>query len=90
MIDFRCISSRILWIKFQFSRVKVCVVVGYGPNEGIGGERERFMNDMDRTIDRLSVLGDLNRWIGDRMKAGIADAFGVPRENKSLRRVVES
>ena len=25
------VSSRILWIKFKFSRVKVCVVVGYGP-----------------------------------------------------------
>ena len=26
-------SSRILWIKFKFSRVKVCMVEGYGPNE---------------------------------------------------------
>ena len=34
VIDFGCVSSRILWIKFKFSRVKVCVVVGYGPNEG--------------------------------------------------------
>ena len=25
-----CVSSRILLIKFKFSRVKVCVVVGYG------------------------------------------------------------
>ena len=40
LIDFRCVSSLILWIKFKFSRVKVCVVVGYGPNEGIGEERE--------------------------------------------------
>ena len=42
------------------------VVVGYGPNEGIGEERERFWNDMERTADRvgngyrLYVLGDLN------------------------------
>ena len=35
-----CVSSRILWIKFKFSRVKVCVVVGYGPIEGDGEERE--------------------------------------------------
>ena len=26
-----CFSSRILWIKFKFSRVKVCVVVGTAP-----------------------------------------------------------
>ena len=42
VIDFGCISSRILWIKFKFSRVKVCVVVRYSPNEGIGEEMERF------------------------------------------------
>ena len=35
-----CVSSRILWIKFKFSRVKICVVVGYGPNEGDGEERD--------------------------------------------------
>ena len=34
-----CVNSRILWIKFKFSSIKVCVVVGYGPNEGDGEER---------------------------------------------------
>ena len=34
------VSSRILWIKLKFSRVKVCVVVGYGPTEGDGEERD--------------------------------------------------
>ena len=38
VIDFGCVSSRILWIKFTFSRVKVCVVVGYDPNEKDGEE----------------------------------------------------
>ena len=27
LIDFGCVGSRILWVKFRFSRVKVCVVV---------------------------------------------------------------
>ena len=40
VIDFGCFGSRILWIKLKFSRVKVCVVVRYGPNEGNGEERE--------------------------------------------------
>ena len=35
MIEFQYISSRILWVKFKFSRIKVCGVVGYGPTEGI-------------------------------------------------------
>ena len=33
VVDFGCDSSIMLWIKYKFSRVKVCVVVGYGPNE---------------------------------------------------------
>ena len=44
--------SRILFIKFRFSKVKVCVVVGYGPNED-DEERDRFWNDMDRILDRV-------------------------------------
>ena len=42
VIYFGYVSSRIFWIKFKFSRVKVCVVVGYSPNEGDGEERDRF------------------------------------------------
>ena len=42
LVDFGCVSSRILWIKFKFSRVKVCVVFGYGPSEGDGEERDRL------------------------------------------------
>ena len=42
---------------------------------------------MDKILDRvengyrLCILEDLNRGIGDRTKAGITDAFGVPGEN---------
>ena len=38
---------------------------------------------------RLCILGDLNGWIGDRTRAGITGAFGVPRENDNGRRVVK-
>ena len=40
VIDFGCVSFKILWIKLRFSRVKVCVVMGYGLSEGNGEERE--------------------------------------------------
>ena len=95
VIKYGCVSSRVLWIKFRFSRVKVCVVAGYGPSEGDGEERDKFWNDMDRTLDsvgngyRLCMLGDLNGWIGDRTRDGITGAFGVPGENDNGRRAVE-
>ena len=87
MIDFKCVSSRIIWIKFKFSRIKLCVLVGYGPNEGDGEDRDRIWNDVDRVLDkvgngnRLCILGDLNEWIGDRVKAGITGDFGILGEN---------
>ena len=68
---------------------------GVEPNEGICKERERFWNDMDRVVDRvgygyrLCMLGDLNGWIGDRVRISITGAFGVSGENKNGRRVVE-
>ena len=39
VIDFGCVNTRILSIKFKFSGVKVCVVVGHNPNEGDGEDR---------------------------------------------------
>ena len=34
VVKYGYVTSRILWIKFKFLRVKLCVVVGYGPTEG--------------------------------------------------------
>ena len=42
VIDFRCVSCRILRFKFRFSSVKVYLVVGYGLNKRNSEERERF------------------------------------------------
>ena len=33
VVDFECVSSRIIWIKFGFSRIKICVVVECGLSE---------------------------------------------------------
>ena len=46
---------------------------------------------MDRVGNQyiLCVLGYLNGWIGDRVRADITGAYGVPGENKNVRRVVE-
>ena len=40
-------------------------------------------------MDIDSILGDLTRWIGDRTRAGITHAFGVPGENHNGRSRVE-
>ena len=56
-------------------------MVVHGPIEGDGEEWKRFWNDMNRIVDRigngyrLSVLEDMNGWVG----VGITGDFGVPR-----------
>ena len=66
VIDSGCCSSRILWIKFMFSRFKVCVVVGYDPSKGYGEEKrhnlERHGQDSGYLGNGyiLCILGDLN------------------------------
>ena len=95
VIDFGCVSSRILWVKFRFSRVKVCVVVMYGPTEMEIEERERFWNYLDRVVDRigngyrLCVLGGPNGWVVNRFREGITAGFGVSAENDNGRRVID-
>ena len=46
VIVFEYVSSRILRVKFKFSRVKVCVVIVYGPSKRKVEEREKFWNDL--------------------------------------------
>ena len=96
MVNYVCVSPRILMVKFKFKKVKVCVVAAYGPSEG-SDEREcvNFWSDLNGVLDRVSggfrviVLGDLNGWIGDRKRDGIIGGFGVEGENENGRRVID-
>ena len=62
VIDFRCVSSRTLWIKFKFSMV-------YGPIENVK-ERESFFNGWDRVVDIIGngyrLKMERSEWIGWR------------------------
>ena len=69
MVKYGFVSSR---IKFKFSRVKVCVVVGYGPNEGDDEERDRFWNNMDRTLDSVQNIRAEVEVRVDKLKNGKA------------------
>ena len=46
-------------MKFNFSRVKVSVVVGYGLNQGDDEERDRTLDSVGNGY-RLCILGVLN------------------------------
>ena len=46
--------SAVVDFGFKFSRVKVSMIVGYGPNRG-GEERYRFWNVMNRTPENIGI-----------------------------------
>ena len=73
-----------LEVKFKFSTVR-----------GNAEEREGFWNDLDKVKDRvcngyrLCVLGDLNGWVGDRVRVVKTGVFGVLGENENGRMVLD-
>ena len=64
------------------------MVVGYSLNEGDG--EEKIVGRVGNWY-RLCILGDMNGWIGDRVRAGVTGASGIPGENDNSRmsRVVD-
>ena len=50
VVEFGCVSYRILWAKFKFPRGKMRVVVVCGFTEGDVEERDRFWNYLYRVV----------------------------------------
>ena len=46
LVDPRCISSRILRVKFKFVKVKVCVVGAYNPMDGYNKGKKGLCSDL--------------------------------------------
>ena len=65
------------------------------PNEGEVEEKESSWKDLDKVVDRvgngyrLCVLGDLNGWFGDRLRAGMIGGFRVPGGNDNSGRMID-
>ena len=96
LVNFVCVSSRILMVKFKFARVKVCVVVAYGPSDNCAAEeRVEFWNDLKGVLDRVNrgfrviVMGDFNGRIGVQKRDGITGAFGVEGENENGKVIID-
>src|SRR5678815_976737 len=51
MVDFVCVSTRILKVKFKFEKVKICEVATYSPSEGNVEERTIFWDNLNDVLD---------------------------------------
>lgn len=88
--EYKCINSRILWVRMKVGRSNLFVVSAYGPGSEKSEEvREEFwenLNDcvkMCKTNEDLFVLGDLNARVGNNTDGKVIGNWGVPGINVS-------
>src|SRR5678815_5247476 len=51
MVDFGCVSTRSLKVKFKFEKVKICVVATYDPSEGNVEKSTIFWDNLNDVLD---------------------------------------
>ena len=88
--EYKCLDSRIMWVKLKLDGEIVVVVSVYAPGmEKKEDERERFWARFSECLagfesnERVIVLGDMNAKVGDRERDGIVGKFGVPGMNEN-------
>ncbi|MEL7523216.1 MAG: endonuclease/exonuclease/phosphatase family protein, partial [Cyanobacteria bacterium J06553_1] len=94
--EYKCLNSRIMWVKLKMNGEKIVIVSVYGPGmEKSENERERFWDNLNECLagfdeeERIIVLGDMNAKVGDREKDGVVGKFGVPGINENGECLVE-
>ena len=91
------VSSWLMWVRVRMGRECWAFVSAYGPGcERSEEEQDEFWNELLRCVDGLStrnfvvVLGDLNARVGDGEVEGVVGKYGVPGENESGERLLDS
>ena len=96
VVEWKEVSSRLMWVRVRMGRECGAFVSAYGPGcERSEEERDEFWNDLTMCVDGLStrnyvvVLGDLNARVGDGEVEGVVGKYGVPGENESGERLLD-
>ena len=95
VVEWKEVSSRLMWVRVRMGRECWAFVSAYGPGcERSEEEQDTFWNELTRCVDVLSrrnyvvVLGDLNARVGDGEIEGVVGKYGVPGGNESGERLL--
>ena len=95
VVEWKKLSSRLMWVRVRMGREYWAFVSAYGPGcERSEEERDEFWKELTRCVDGLStrnyvvVLGDLNARVGDGEVEGVVGKYVVPGENESGERLL--
>ena len=96
VVEWKEVSSRLMWVRVRMGRECWAFVSAYGPGcERSEEDRDEFWNELTRCVDGLSarnyvvVLGDLNARVGDGEVEGVIKKYGIPGENESGERLLD-
>ena len=96
VVEWKEVSSRMMWVRVRLGRECWAFVSAYGPgSEKSEEEREAFWNELADCVDDLSrrnyviVLGDLNARVGVGELEGVVGKYGVPGVNDSGERLID-
>ena len=88
--EYKCINSRILWVRMKVGRSNLFVVSAYGPgSEKSEEDRDEFWENLNECVktckvnEDLFVLGDLNARVGNSNDGKVIGNWGVPAVNVS-------
>ena len=96
VIDYKCVSSRIVWVRMKVAGEKLIIVSVYGPGmEKSENERESFWSNLNDCVagfgenERYVILGDMNAKVGDRPRDEVVGKYGVPNVDENGDRLIE-
>ena len=96
VVEWKEVSSRLMWVRVRMGRECWAFVSAYGPGcERSEEKRDEFWNELTRCEDGLStrnyvvVLDDLNARVGDGELEGVVGKYGVSGENESGERLLD-
>lgn len=82
--EYRCVNTRVIWIKLKVPGERIVVISVYGPGMERGeNERESFWECLNECLidfsenERILVFEDMNAKVRDR-EIGVVGKHGVP------------
>ena len=96
VVEWKEVSSRLVWVRVKIGRESLVFISAYGPGtEKSEEEIEEFWNELSECVrsfgrsESVVVLGDLNARVGNKVTEGIVGRHGVPGRNESGKRLLE-
>lgn len=96
MKEYKCVSPRLIWLRFRVGLLRLFVVAAYAPVNG-DSRADEFWEQVREVLsekeanERVIMLGDFNGWVGTKRDGteGVLGKHGDDRVNENGRALIE-